>query len=74
MRLGPPPAFFGRAMLQRPCSTQFGLRWEENRYGLSQARMLDILESRSVASNNFNDAAAQIHLHLILIRLVSREW
>ena len=29
--------------------------------GLSQARMLDILESRSVASNNFNDAAAQIH-------------
>lgn len=29
--------------------------------GLSQARMLDILESRSVASNNFNDSAAQIH-------------
>lgn len=29
--------------------------------GLSQARMLDILEGRSVASNNFSDSAAQVH-------------
>ena len=39
MRLNSPIClFFGRAMPQRHCFTQFGLRWEENRYAACRKR------------------------------------